>query len=502
MVAARVIGLVRGIVLAWLMVEKREFGLFQITLLAVNILTPLCSIGLNEGAARYVPLYETRHALRPFLRRTVPMVLGVGLVLSLVAYLVAEPLGRLLFATLEQDSGLGMDDPARLMLTRLVVGTTFALIGYFLLLSILKGMRMFRAVSLMEFVNNVAFTLLAILAALWGWRSAGAILACYGITLVIVAILFMMPFARLIGRASDQLGPLNEPATPLAGRSVVDQMLRFSSWAALAAIMWQTLQYYPMWFLQKIHGPEPTAVFGGVRLMTQVVLIGAVSVVTVVQTSVTKTWESRGSALADRHLQLAFKVTALGLLLGCVVFSVPAGLIIRLLPPSYAEGATIIPLSLLAFLIAGHLSFLAIHFNLIEKTRFLFWPWAIGVSCNVAAGIGLIKPELDGTSALRAAAWVGVIGTTGAISAAIALVRSERRPLDKGSYVLIVSSYALALPTLFLCIVGGLLVVVAYSTKLIFDVDEKQLIRGYATTGRHKLGQLFAFCFRSSSHNS
>ncbi|MHA1600319.1 MAG: hypothetical protein ACTSW2_05795, partial [Alphaproteobacteria bacterium] len=78
--AYRLIGLARGVILAWLLTE-REFGLFQLALLGGNVLLPVCGVGLNEALARYVPQYEARGVLCSFLRRALPFVLVVSAVL-------------------------------------------------------------------------------------------------------------------------------------------------------------------------------------------------------------------------------------------------------------------------------------------------------------------------------------------------------------------------------------------------------------------------------------
>jgi len=468
-----------------------EFGLFLITLMAVNVLNPLCSAGLNEAVARYVPQYETRYSLRPFLKRAVILVLVVGGLLSVIAYLAAEPVGRFLFGTLDRGEVM-VADTIRVMLTRLVAGTTFALIGYFLLLSILKGLRMFRAVSLMELINNITFTLLAVVGALSGFKSAGAILSCYCLTLVGVIILFTIPLLSVIRGADHQLRPISQTSANDGNNSIAKQMLRFGVWAALAAVMWQVLQYYPMWYLYKVHGPQVQAIFGGVRHITQAVLIGAVAIVTVVQASVTKTWEADGPDLADRQLLVAYKSTALLLLVGCVIVASLAGIVIRLFPPGFAVGVRIIPLLLMFFLIGGHLAFLAIHFVLIEKTRYMFWPWAIGVAASVGLGKLMVQPGLEPSAALTAAPWSGFLAITVALIGCFVLIVGERRPMGVGACVLLGATDALALPIYLLVPTVLVVLLLAWFTHIVFADDEKRWLRDYATAGRDRIRQIFS----------
>src|SRR5262245_25353946 len=62
-VAFRLINFARIVLLTWWM-PQAEFGLFNIVLPVINVLTPLCSLGLADAVARYAPLHEARGSLR------------------------------------------------------------------------------------------------------------------------------------------------------------------------------------------------------------------------------------------------------------------------------------------------------------------------------------------------------------------------------------------------------------------------------------------------------
>ena len=78
---------------------------------------------------------------------------------------------------------------------------------------------MFRAIGLMELVNGVTFTLLAVVIAFSGWKTAAAIISCYGITLAVdhhrvgpVSLALDYTWLRALGNSSDP----NETATRAA----------------------------------------------------------------------------------------------------------------------------------------------------------------------------------------------------------------------------------------------------------------------------------------------
>lgn len=483
-VVARVLGLARGVILARLLSEH-EFGLFQVTLLVVNVLNPLCGFGLTEGITRYVPMYESRGMLRSYLRRTLPFAGIVALVLSAVLFAAAQPLGRAIYETLPGAGTRAAAPETWTALTRVASAATFGTVVYFLLLAILKGLRMFRAVSLMELLNNTVFTLLTVATALSGWKTAQAMMLGYGATLAGVILLFAVPLGRAV---SDEPASTGSPEPRSEG--LLGQLVRFSAWAAVAAVVWQVLQYYPMWFLQKTHGPALTAVFGGVRLITQVVAVGAVTIVAVIQTAVTKIWESQGREEADRLLRLAYKSTSLLMLAGCVLFAAAAEPIMKLFPASYAIGVRIVPLSLMFFLISSHLTFLAIHFALIERMRHLFWPWMLGLASNVFFGFWLVSPQAPAADALVGAAWAGNLAISVALLTAVLLLWCEKRPIDRGTVVFWISIYILTLPAL---VAGGLLlllILMIVLTDWVLAANEKRDVVAYVARARSFLDDL------------
>src|SRR5262245_49975596 len=67
--AVRLINFARIIMLTWWMTTQ-QFGLFNILLLVINVLTPVCSLGLNEAVTLFVPRFEARGCLIDCVRRS------------------------------------------------------------------------------------------------------------------------------------------------------------------------------------------------------------------------------------------------------------------------------------------------------------------------------------------------------------------------------------------------------------------------------------------------
>jgi O-antigen/teichoic acid export membrane protein len=495
-VAFRLINFGRIILLTWFMLPQ-QFGLLTMILLAVNVLTPLCSLGLNEAVTRYVPHHESRGDLAQFIKRAFGLLLAVTAISVLLIQLFAERLGVFFYAQVFTDQGRFLqfkgDAPLLARFSGAVIGL---LIVYFFLLAVFKGLRMFKALAVMEIVHGVIFLALSVAAIVTRQLSALTLTGLYGISLFVPIVFFGIAFFGHLGR-------IPHDAAGTAAQRWARRLLRFSVWTTLAGITWQALLYYPTWFLNKVHGHEAVAIFSAARQIGQFVMIGAVAVVTVVLTTVTRTWETEGREAAHRQLSLAFRGTAMGLLLLCAALALLRDVIIRVFQPGYASSADVLPLHLLFFLFAAHLAFLPIHFYLHEKTRHMFWPWAVGVAANAFFAYWLAGPARETTRSLPpwqklgpvldaifvtgfsgpmgmdAAAWCGVLAIFAALLFCVLLIRAECTRLDRGTYLVVLAAFLLALKPAWLVTALAALLLVALRTRWIFTPHERNRIRQF-----------------------
>jgi O-antigen/teichoic acid export membrane protein len=485
MIAYRIVGFARAPVLAFLMI-KGDWGVFQIAVLITTVLHPLCSLGLCDALGRYTPAYETRGSLKPFLRRSVPSAMGVSAVLCAVLFIEADPVGRFLFEEFGSAAVSDSSEPDYGALMRVVALATLSLIGYWMVLAVLRGLRMFVAFSLVELISNIGFALVAIGVALSGFNSANAILCCFLVDLALTAIVFAM----LLARALRKTGPTVSAPRSVGTVYVMRQMLRFSLPMAAAAILGQSLQIYPSWYLLKVHGEELVAEFQAVRHLTQAVLLFAVAVTTVVAAGVTKTWEAQGPEAANRKLQFSTKATGLVILIGCALYIVVSRWVMLIYREEYQRGIEAFSLTLVFFLVGSFLAFVNVHFTLIEKTRHLLWAWLAGSIANVAFGTLLIHSDQSPVEALHATGWTGVAAVTATLLTFTVLVRIERRPVDRGTWILILSSYLFLLPMVQMLAAVAVFFAVIATTRLVLNAQEKHEIRQQCVGGWHRLRSL------------
>ena len=495
-VVVRLVNFARVLLLTWWMLPQ-QFGLLNMILLAINVLIPLCSLGLNEAVTRYVPQEETRGSVRAFAFRSFVLLLVVTGASALLMCVFSSELSGFFYAQISADARIRTElGPAADRLARVSAGVTGLVIIYFFLLAVFKGLRMFKAVALMEIVHALMFLAACTGAGLLDRRSAIHITTLYGLSLAVPIGFFGLAFANSLGRWRTQGRPTEQGAW-------IGKLLRFSVWTTLAGVTWQVLVYYPSWYLNKLHGHAAVAVFTAPRQIGQFILIGAVAVATVAMTTVTKTWERKGREAAKWQLSMAFRGTGLALLVLCAVMSLTRNWIMLMFRPDYMPGADILPLHLLFFLIAAYLSFLAIHFHLIERTRHLFWPWAVGVGTNVLFAYWLAGPGGDvvrGSTAwnwaasassgwfitgfsspqgLDCASWCGVFSIATALLLCVGLIRAECTRLDRGTYIIMFAAVLLGMTPWILAAGTLLLIGVACRTDFIFTKLERQLVHGY-----------------------
>lgn len=482
----RLLGLARTVALTWLILQS-EFGLLQVALLIINILMPLCGLGLHEAAIRFAPQFEGTPNLRAFARRvliagTVVAIIGCGAV-----YFLADTLGGPLFATFvpQADPGTPSGPAQQPLLVRQAAVCVLTLIMFHLLGGLLKGLRMFRALCVYELTGTVLFTAGAIGVAVAGHGSCRTILWCYaGANLVSLGLFGVGLLAAL---SSEDDSP------PSTGRwSGVVQLMRYGLWVGLAAVMWHAMQYVPVWYLFKQQGAEAAGTFGAVRGITQVVHIIAAAVAAVVLAAVSKTWESQGPGAATYRLHLAAKACLCVLLALCALIVTLGDVVMHLFPQSFALGKSCLGILLLFYLLNAALSFVTIHFNLLKKTSLLFVPWVIGVGCNIWLAVVLVH-SADGqagevpmlSEALRGAAWASAAGIGLAWLVCAAILWQQKITPDRGLVLLTAAAALLCFKPVVAVVGVGVLVVAAVFSPLVFTKSEKSDLYAFIRKGLH-----------------
>lgn len=488
----RVLNFGRIILLTRIMAQQ-QFGLLYTILLVSNVLTPLCSLGLNEAIARYVPQYEHLGSLGLFSRRSLRLIALVSVFAIAVFILFAPMLGEFLFLQIDGDASFAAELPAIARLTGIIVAM---LVLFFFIMALLKGLRMFAALAWLELSHSVLFLAGCLIVFVTGQLSAFTMAALYAASLALPNAWFGM---RLVTAVRDMPTQSGASETDRLER----KLLTYSVWTMLAGVTWQVLLWFPSWHLNKMQGQQAVAVFGAARQIGNLILVGAIALSTLVMATVTRTWETRGRAEAERQLSLAFRVVGAGLVVLCALLSFARHLVMLPFDKSYAAGAKLLPLHLLFFIFTAFLAFIPAHFQLRERTRLMLWPWLGGFLINLFLASWWLDPTfaewrdgpayawvsrslaavfacgLNNGDGLSAAAWAGALGMGFAVLCCVVLVRREGVHIDRGSMLVLLSSLLVAGGPWLLPVGLVALLVALFTTEWILNRAERQQVMGY-----------------------
>jgi len=455
----RGMSLARGVILVWLLARQTgQYGLLSIALQTINILAPLVSLGLNEAVTRYVPAYQTRGLTMPFLRLAVSLIAGVTLPVTALLLLFTHPLGWVIF---------GGDHPAEIApLTRATFFAIAAIIAYFLIVALLKGLRMFPALAYMELFHGTLFLVFSLAAALLIGPHAEYIVWSYTLAMIIPTLIWGGLLIRRL--SSEKVENLSPETGPLFRR-----LIGYGFWAAIAGIIWQTWQVYALWHLTRYDTALHSDIFATSRLIGQLIMFLGIAISGVVMTSACTVWEQGRHSESNFLFDFYSKLTFLFLLLCGMLIITARGPLEQIFPRQLSRISDILPQVLLFYQLSTILSFLAIQFTLIEKMRLMLWSWLIGLAANIFLAFLLIKPDRALVGAAEAATW----SMLPAILVTLCLIRAEGQPISIGLVILTLASMSLLAPVWLAW--TGLAVLLAWAIfgSQIFDVAQKNQIR-------------------------
>ncbi len=480
LIAGRSIGFVRGVLLAWLL-SQREFGAFQVAVAVVNLLVPLSSLGLTFGVLRYAPTHEVRGTLYAFSRRAGAMVLVIGAATAVLLISAPATVVDLVFAT---GSGVGTATattanarvPASLVCMAAVC--VFSLIVFHFVVDLMKGLRLFRAASLMETLGVVLFSSLALLAPAVGYASADSVVLAYGVGNVATVVLFLPPLLRYVrAQPADVRAESELPRIDSA-------LLRYSVWIAASQVAWHGLQQYVLWHLAIVGGYALAATYFAVRLFAQLILLGGQTLSRAFSANVTRVWEATGPEDALVRLEAGSKIGCLAILSGAVLLSLVKPWILMAFPSGYSAGADCFEPLLLAYAWFAALEFLLIRFHLEKKSVYTFWASLAGALANI--GLAIVVMGLPGAAAtsdagsmLVRASWVCAAGSGVSILTCLTVLTMSRKRPSASVLLLIIAFVSLGAGTIAATATLALMAACCMSPAGLFGLAERTIIANW-----------------------
>ncbi|MCG3181299.1 MAG: hypothetical protein BIFFINMI_03679 [Phycisphaerae bacterium] len=391
-VLVRFLGLVRIVVLGVLMTSP-EYGLLRLAMLMVGLCWMLTTLGLVAGLDRYVPMYEAAGQLRPFARRAVGLCALAGGVL-IGAFLAGAPwLAQIALSGSDADA-LGAGGGYLLGLMLLVVLSMALSAAYFVVQGLLRGLRMYRAISIMEMLHGAGFLALAVALLLTapggtvGQASSGAlrVMWAYAGSLALAVVPAGAGLWLHLRRWQSQRTPLAERWGETAGK-----LLRYSGFLLVTVLLTQGLLMFGPWLLNKRYGAGPSGLFSYPRDLMQFLPLLGGAVWATAQNAANRHWERGAREVALRQLGLIFRVSGWLFWLSSAAVVLGRGPLVRLLRADYASAGPLLAWFLVSYLLALHVALPHASAVLLENTRVRMWSAVLGLAVHVGAALWLLR---------------------------------------------------------------------------------------------------------------
>ncbi len=462
-VVQRAVGFVRGLLFCRFLSDA-ALGQFSLAYSFLMLAAPLVVLGLPGSLGRYVEFYRQRGQLAVYLRKmTIATLLltGVG---TLLMTCFARPLAYLVF-----------DDAGQTRLMGYALATLCLVTVFNYLNELLTSLRQVRAVSFMQFVNSLTFTIAGVgLVFVWE-SSAEAIVVAFAISCV-AAIVSVLPWL------SQLKAEFAHDTQSLRGTDAWSKLLPFAMWVWLTNLVANLADFVDRFMILHVSGLDTHAgqalvgQYHSSRVVPLLFATLAATLAAIVLPHWSHAWETGQKSKVSAHVNLAVKLLAILFTVGSLLVLWCAPLLFGVvLGGKYDDGLAALPWALVGCVWFSLLLISQNYLLCAEKARLVMVACLLGLILNVAFNLVALPWGLTAILAARACA---------SLAAAIAVLLCGKRFGLHCSRGLII---ALALPLIILAgpIFGPLLVVaivvIDWRLRWLFDEDEERQLKELAT---------------------
>jgi O-antigen/teichoic acid export membrane protein len=378
----------RGVLFCrWL--NPEQLGCWDVALGFMTIAAPIVVFGIPGSFGRYVEHYSQKGQLALFLRRTTLACLALGGVAVSAVLWFAPAFSYLIFAETELTH-----------LVYLLAGGLAAMIAFGFMVELLTALRMFRVVSVLQFIKGVTFAGMgAGLLILWRAKPESIILGhCAACAIpTIIAICWLLPFWRTLRRADDGEYINGEQI------SYVPQSTFWSRFLPFAIGIWFTnfftnlfaiVDRYMILHFGNMSSSEALQQVGhyhSSRIVPLLLLAFAEMLSAIVLPHLSRNWEAGRREEVGRQIIFGFKICALVLtagatavlLVGPLLFDVGFG-------GKYDGGLVVLPWTLTYTCWFALYTFMQKYVWCAERIRLCIFALAIGIFANIGLNLLLL----------------------------------------------------------------------------------------------------------------
>ena len=397
----RGIGFFRGVLFcSWL--DPEELGQWDLTYGFLMLAAPVAVLGLTGTFGRYLEYYRTRGQTRPFLRHTSLWIALLALAAATWMYLAPAWFSRLIFGSDGQQHLVGW-----ISLTLLV------LIAFNYASELFGGLRIFRLVSIMQFVQSALFFGLGTLLILaWQPTAQSVVMAFMFSTCVcvVLATWWVAPAVATLPATTSPMGSvdLGRKLLPFAANVWITNWL---------ANLFEVADRYMIVHHSGMPADVALAQVGNyhaARVMPVVMIAVAALLRSAVLPHLSHDWEQGRRSDVSRQLSLTVRMLGLALLAGSVVLLFVAPWIFHYgFRGKFDGGLAVMPLTMTYLSWVGLMVVASSYLWVAERALLGSLSMALGLAVNIGLNLILLpRYGLYGAVLATAIANAVTLGTT------------------------------------------------------------------------------------------
>ena len=472
------VGFVRSVLFCrWL--PEEELGLWDLANGFLLLAAPVAVFGLTGSFRRYLEHFRRQGQARVFLRR-VAWVTAICGCLAVIGLIVArDAFSRFVF-----DTGTA---------GHLVLYSALALaplLVFYFAFELFAGLRMFRKVTVLQFIQSISFAVIACIALVTVEASANTVMASYAAATLICAGVAIV-WAR---RAWATLPPRAAAArSGLAHRAMWGKIVPFAMWIWVTnwlANLFEVIDRYMLVHFSRMEEVEALAAVGNyhsARVAPLLLISVAAMLNSALLPHLTADWEAgRREAVAAR-MRMTLKLVALLLLGGALFILVAAPWLFAYgLSGKYAAGQDVLPLAMIYMIWAGLATLSTTYLWCAERAKLGSLALVVGLMLNVTLNL-LLVPSFGLYGAVTATC------VANGVTLAVIHVFTRRLGLD-GNRTLLVLFCAPLVLLLGPLATAGVLIVLAHQAitrNWLLSEGERTRLNEIFASGITRLRRLF-----------
>ncbi len=472
-VIQRSVGFGRGVLFCrWLSPET--LGQWDMAYSFLLLFAPLAVLGIPGSYGRYLEHYRQRGQLRLFLKRTMVWTAVCSTVSILILLGFAPQFSSLVFGTDGSVSSIYA-----------IAACLAAVILHHTLTSLLTALRLFRVVTIMNFLQSLLFAGLT-LALLTKHASVLSIVGGYGFACLIASlwgIWWVWP-----GLKSEEATTTHIPHLAFWSR-----LLRFALFVWVTNLLSHLFAVVDRMMvlhcsgLDSVVALEQVGNYHSSRIVPLLLVSFADLLSGLIMPHLSHDWESGRREQVGRQLNLAVKLSSLGMhAVGMGVLLLSAFMFDVILQGKYNDGLAVLPWTLAGCVISGTYVVAQNYLWCAEHPRLAALPLAIGLLVNIILNF-LFIPWWG----LHGAVLATAISTV--LCLAIILLLSQRHgmKLDPGTWITCALPITLGFGSYVATAAFALVTIVGVSTNLILNAEERAQMHMLWEMALSKLRSIF-----------